>query len=105
MKIVLCAFQGKLMSEVMDWPEDSSPRINMLMDMDTITPYQFNLRPFDCPTLPVMATFSLQSGALAINGQTARVYSLVGVSEKPVVRNRDLPEDPCRGDGTYPSGD
>ena len=36
MKIILTAFQEKLRSELMEWPENQQPRIKLLMDLDTL---------------------------------------------------------------------
>ena len=52
MKVILTAFNGKLKSEPMDWPENTPPNINMIMSISRINPHMYkenievlNLKP------------------------------------------------------------
>lgn len=40
MKIILTAFGGKLQSHVMEWPENTAPRVELIMDMGQLSPME-----------------------------------------------------------------
>jgi hypothetical protein len=86
MKVILEAFQGKLRSEPMDWPEEAGDRIHLLLDIDPIQ----DIAMFkDVP--PPVEAIQLRQGVFQYTGyaepirrvgdvtEFARVYRLVGI--------------------------
>ena len=59
MRVILSAFQGKLRSEVMDYPENTSPKIDMVMDMETPHTFWSKEEDLSKPTVK-RATFEWQ---------------------------------------------
>lgn len=83
MKVMLRAFQGKLKSDVLDWPEDASPTVRLLLDLplSPVIPWNMADTPLSIErrVKPAMATFERQPGAIIHDGETVTVYTLVGV--------------------------
>lgn len=86
MKVILEAFQGKLRSEPIDWPEETGPEIHMLMDLDPFPKYP---EPFSGlapsisePSETRIGRFVYTGFAYPLSGAPAplaRVYRLVGL--------------------------
>ncbi len=84
MKVILTAFQGKLVSEVMDWPEGSNPRIHLRMDMDSYHRFGYTgeVEVANEPKLK-MGTFEWNGKytleTYGVSKESARVYVLTEV--------------------------
>jgi len=79
MKVLLTAFGGKLQSKPMDFPENTSPEINMIMDFDlkpTFTEEDWKPTPKGTHKVGV---FSLTSRPVYIGSVECREYKLIDV--------------------------
>lgn len=78
MKVQLTAFNGKLQSDIMDWPENTRPEIYMAMDMDT-PKMTMDLEPSFETTLKKAKFIYAHTGYLN-GGVEVKVYKLVEVN-------------------------
>ncbi len=78
MKVLLTAFHGKLQSDVMDFPENTSPKIDMIMDFDLSTfGYQTTPSP---ETIAKRGEFVWDGKTTFVGSQEVRHYKLISVS-------------------------
>ena len=81
MRVILEAFQGRLRSDVMEWPEGSSDKVRLPMDMDSSHYFGFSGEVV-VPNEPniVVGEF-MWNGKYAMVGdhRPAKIYILVGV--------------------------
>jgi hypothetical protein len=76
MKVILTAFQGKLSSEPMEWPEGQGLQIELCMDMDKVQ----SLRTDEDS---VMGIFTASGRHFVLEGgETAEEYRLVEIVGK-----------------------
>lgn len=77
MKVLLTAFGEKLQSDVMDFPENTSPRIKMRMDFDLPT---FGYAEEATPeTVVKTGEFAWDGKTTFVGSQEVRHYKLVDV--------------------------
>lgn len=79
MKVLLTAFGGKLQSDVLDFPENTSPKIEMIMDFDRST-WGFE-EPKLTPDMPLFkkGEFVWDGKTTFVGPQEVRHYKLVDV--------------------------
>jgi len=82
MKVILTAFNRKLKSDIVDWPEESPPDVNILLGMDTTR----NVMMFEekLPTnisKPVICRFVRSENPFEQSGKAAVEYILVEIKE------------------------
>lgn len=84
MKVLLTAFNGKLKSQVMDWPDNTGPTVRLSMDMDGKFFFDGDSkRSVAGASRPVVGVFE-SNGLFEFvsgipGGGSAAVYHLVGV--------------------------
>ena len=77
MKVLLTAFRGKLQADVLDFLENTSPKINMIMDFDLATfGYQETVSP---ETTVKRGEFVWDGKTTFVGSQEVRHYKLVNV--------------------------
>ncbi len=79
MKVILTAFNGKLRSEPMDWPEDTAGRdIYLVLDMESpsISRDKQNINLYE--TLPKKCKFEF-TNSYSMSEDTPAIYRLVEV--------------------------
>lgn len=77
MKVLLTAFHGKLQSEVLDFPENTSPKIEMIMDFDLPSfGYEAKLSP---ESTTKRGEFLWDGKTTFVGSQEVRHYKLIKV--------------------------
>lgn len=80
MKVILTAFQGKLKSEPMDWPDGSRPEIYMIMDVDKLNVMRTYTEASVFEPEHKKAKFVASGRYFDLGkGETAEEYRLVGL--------------------------
>ena len=81
MKVILTAFQGKLKSEPMDWPDNSRPEIYMAMDMENLKVWKTYDKAAEFTTTIKKGKFEATGRYFVIGkGLTAEEYKLTDIS-------------------------
>lgn len=78
MKVLLTAFGGKLQSDVLDFPENTSPKIEMIMDFDRATWGYEEQTPSPLPIFK-KGEFVWDGKTTFVGSQEVRHYKLVDV--------------------------
>ena len=82
MKVILEAFQGKLRSEPMDWPDTTGYEIMMRLDLDPMPIFDWSKSPsIDDPRPIVKLGKFVSTGMHQVlpDKTTAVIYRLVGI--------------------------
>ncbi len=80
MKVCLTAFNQKLSSDFLDWPEKTGPDIYMIMDME-IPPIPLSYEKIEAiPMAKRKARFQSTGRYFVRGGESAQEYKLVEVS-------------------------
>ena len=80
MKVILTAFQGKLRSEPMDFPEGTRPEIYMIMDVDKLVLFKTYTEASVFEPTHKKAKFVASGRFFNLGkGGTAEEYRLVGL--------------------------
>ena len=80
MKVILRAFGGKLRSKPMEFPDETSPTIHLMLDLDTL---KYSMK--DGGAIPDKTTFKrgrfemMAHSELLDNNEFARIFVLVGI--------------------------
>lgn len=82
MKIILSAFMGKLKSAPMDWPENTPPKVYMMMTVSAPPINYASDLDFQTKTMLKKGTFESTGRWETISGghETAQIYNLVDIS-------------------------
>ena len=84
MKVVLKAFQGRLFSEALDFPEETGHRISLFMDLDGRRWRNYDGKlELNEPSKTVRGIFECDNTySLLSDNRKAKNYILIGIEEK-----------------------